>query len=422
MLSAVSVLFRLLHWFAMENVLAFPDARALVEDHAANLHPPRTEHLDILRAIDRVLAEPLLCDRDLPPFNRSTRDGYALRSSDLTDIPRRLKVVGELRAGSTWPHALERGHAVEIMTGAGLPEGADSVVMVEYTQREADHVVLRLAVTAGENVVPIGSEARADQTLVRAGTRIDHAVVALAASVGVANLNVYTRPSVAVLATGDELVPVTSIPGPAQIRNSNSYSLAAQVVQTGGQPIILDVARDERESLERLIREGMNADLLLLSGGVSMGKYDLVEQVLRALGAEFFFTGVKIQPGKPLVFGRLPKTNGFLYFFGLPGNPVSTMVTFALFVDPLLRALSGETGQPLRFLSARLKSSVKTKTGLTRFLPARLISSLADTQVELARWQGSGDIAAVSLADCFIVVPPDREDIPAGEFVSVLLK
>jgi molybdopterin molybdotransferase len=166
----------------------------------------------------------------------------------------------------------------------------------------------------------------------------------------------------------------------------------------------------------------MKSDLLLLSGGVSMGKYDLVEQVLRHFGAEFFFTGVKIQPGKPLVFGRLPRDNESIYFFGLPGNPVSTMVTFRLFAQPVVRALSGESPAPLRFLQVRLKSTIRTKTGLTRFLPGRLSGQLDTTEVELARWQGSGDIAAVALADCFIVVPPDREEIAQGEFVPVLTK
>lgn len=308
------------------------------------------------------------------------------------------------------------------MTGAGLPDGADAVVMVEYTRRDGEHVVVERSVTSGENVVPIGSEARAGQLLVETGRRVDHAVIALAASVGAAEVAVFRRPRVAILATGDELVAISSKPGPAQIRNSNSYSLAAQVARTGAEPVVLEVAQDERRSLERLVGEGMQADMLLLSGGVSMGKYDLVEQVLRDFGAEFFFTGVKIQPGKPLVFGRLPRGDQAVYFFGLPGNPVSTMVTFELFVDPVVRALGGEQMQPLRFLRAKLKSAIRTKTGLTRFLPARLSGSLADTEVELARWQGSGDIAAVTLAECFIVVPPDREEIRAGECVPVLMK
>lgn len=404
----------------MENVLPFTDARAVVEQHAAGLRAGGTDRVQLLKALDRVLAEPIICDRDLPPFHRSTRDGFALRTAEVAKVPAQLKVMGELRAGASWSGALGRGEALEIMTGAGLPEGADAVVMVEYTSRDGEYVILQRAVAAGENVVPRGSEARAGQTLVNNGTRLNHAVIALAASVGVAELNVFARPRVAILATGDELVAITDVPGPAQIRNSNSYSLAAQVSRAGGEPIVLEVARDERTSLERLIGEGMKADLLLLSGGVSMGKYDLVEQVLRDHGAQFLFTGVKIQPGKPLVFGRLPRAGAWAYFFGLPGNPVSTMVTFALFVEPVLRALAGESAHPLRFLRARLRSAVRTKTGLTRFLPARLTGTFDGTEVELAKWQGSGDIAAVAASDCFIVVPPDRDEIPPGEWVPVL--
>ena len=405
----------------MENVLTFSHARGVVEQHAASLRARGTERLPLLDAGGRILAQEIICDRDLPPFNRSTRDGYAVRADDVPTVPVRLRVVGELRAGASWEGHLGQGDALEIMTGAGLPDGSDAVVMVEYTARDGDQVEVQRSVVAEENVVARGSEARAGQVLVAKGTRASHAVIALAASVGMAELNVFTVPRVAILATGDELVPIAATPGPAQIRNSNSYSLAAQVARTGGVPVVLDVARDERESLEQLIRQGMTADLLLLSGGVSMGKYDLVEQVLRDLGAEFLFTGVKIQPGKPLVFGRLPRAGGCTYFFGLPGNPVSTMVTFALFVDPMLRALGGETAQPLRFLRAQLKSAVRTKTGLTRFLPARLSGALSATEVELAQWQGSGDIAAVASSDCLMVVPPDGEEIPAGEWVPVLV-
>ena len=377
--------------------------------------------MSLLDASGRVLAQSLICDRDLPPFDRSTRDGFAVRAADVANIPAQLRVVGEVRAGATWANALNPGEALEIMTGAGLPEGADAVVMVEFTERERDQVIVKRRVEAGENVVPRGAEARAAQRLLAPGTRVNHAVVALAASVGLDMLDVSLRPIVSVIATGDELVRVTDAPGPAQIRDSNSYSVSAQVERSGGEVRFRSTARDELEALRNAIGTGLNAHLLLLTGGVSMGKYDLVEQVLRDFNAEFLFTGVKIQPGKPLVFGRIPQAQGFAYFFGLPGNPVSTMVTFALFVDPVLRALTGETATPLRFLSARLKSAVRTKTGLTRFLPARLSGAMEQTEVELIPWHGSGDIASTTQADCLLVVPPEREEIPAGESVSVVV-
>jgi molybdopterin molybdotransferase len=234
---------------------------------------------------------------------------------------------------------------------------------------------------------------------------------------------VYAKPKVAVLSTGDEIVDVDIPPGPHQIRNSNSYSLAAQIQATGGEPMILPIAPDRPDRLRELISDGLEADLLLITGGVSMGKYDLVEQVLAEFNAEFFFTGARIQPGKPVVFGRLPspQTSGeYKYFFGLPGNPVSTMVTFQLFVRPILEALAGQTARPLQFLRAKLKSEIKTKIGLKRFLPGILSGEFEEPEVELARWHGSGDVAATTLANCYVVIPADRETIAAGEWIAVM--
>ena len=208
--------------------------------------------------------------------------------------------------------------------------------------------------------------------MVARGTRVNHAIVAVAAAIGRAEIAVYRRPRVAILATGDELVDINLPPGPNEIRNSNSYSLAAQVQAAGGEPVILPVARDEADELALLLRKGMEADLLLITGGVSMGKYDLVEQVLASFEAKFFFTGALIQPGKPVVFGELHDGADITPFFGLPGNPVSTMVTFQLFVRPVLDALAGAAPQPLPFAQAALKADFTSKTGLTRFLPAKL--------------------------------------------------
>src|SRR5262249_52942658 len=250
--------------------------------------------------------------------------------------------------------------------------GADAIVMVEYTSRDDDRVTVQRSVTAGENIVPAGAESKRGEKLLDPGTRIGYAEIAVAAAVGRSRLLVYDEPRVAVLATGDEVVDVDIRPGPNQIRNSNSYSLAAQIQNAGGEPIILPIAPDEAGRLRELFSEGFEADLLLIAGGVSMGKYDLVEQVLAELDAEFFFTGVLIQPGKPAVFGRVPSESGFTYFFGLPGNPISTMVTFELFARPLVEALAGMNARELTFMHARLKAPIKTKTGLKRFLPAIL--------------------------------------------------
>ncbi len=281
-------------------------------------------------------------------------------------------------------------------------------------------VEVQRGVGAGENFVPRGAEARAGQRLLDRGRRLDHAGIAIAASVGKSPVKVFRKPRVAVLSTGDEVVEIDATPGPAQIRNSNSYSLAAQVENAGGEAVRLGIAPDERGRLRSLIEEGLECDLLLFTGGVSMGKYDLVEQVLGELKAEFYFTGAEIQPGRPVVFGSCGAHEK--YFFGLPGNPVSTMVTFELFARPMIEALAGMTPQPLVFLRARLKSEIRTKTGLKRFLPAVLSGEFENAEVELARWQGSGDIAALAQANCYVVIPPERERIEAGEWVPLLMR
>jgi len=378
------------------------------------------ERLPLLETVGRVLAEEVVADRDLPPFPRATRDGYAVRSRE-SKAGGRFHVAGEVRAGEA-PAAASTtappNTCFEIMTGAAVPEGFDAVVMVEHTRCEGGLVILDRELSAMESIVPQGAEAKRGAALLRAGKRVGIADVALAASAGRGELNVWKKPRVAVLATGDELVEAGDKPKPHQIRNSNTYSLAAQVISAGGEPVMLPVAPDEKARLQQLMMKGFEADLLLIAGGVSMGKYDLVEQVLKAMGAEFLFTGVLIQPGRPAVFGRVSKK----YFFGLPGNPVSTMVTFELFVRPFLRSLGGEAATETRFASAKLVSDFRTKTGLTRFLPARLSGDHRGPGVEVVRWQGSGDIVSASQAECFLVVPPDRDVLRAGEMVSILLR
>ena len=405
------------------KLLSFAEARQTVEHHAATLSPTQPELTGLLDAVGLVLAEDLLADRDFPPFPRSTRDGYAVRAVDVQSVPRRLNCLGMIKAGATAEESgmtVGSGQAAEIMTGAPLPAGADAVVMVEYTESEDPRVLIKRPANAGENIVPAGAEARRGDIFVKRGTRIQHTVVAVAAAVGRAEVSVYRRPSVAVLATGDELVDVNLPPGPNEIRNSNSYSLAAQIYAAGGDATLLPVARDDAAEMALLMRKGLDSDLLLLSGGVSMGKYDLVEEVLASLGAEFFFTGVAIQPGKPVVFGEVALEGKSTPFFGLPGNPVSTMVTFQLFARPVLDALAGARPEPLSFAQAILKAPFVTKTGLTRFLPAKLEGTQDKPEVAVVRWQGSGDLMAASRANCYIVVPPDREQFEAGEAVTVL--
>jgi molybdopterin molybdotransferase len=412
------------------SILSFEEARRVVEEQAALVQTCGTESVDLLGAPGRVLAEPVMADRDFPPFPRSTRDGYAVRSADLSQLPATLEVLGEIRAGETLdkiPRNIESGQTVSIMTGAPIPPGADSVVMVEYSSQHGKEVEITRRVAPGENLVPRGAEAREGAPLLNRGLRLNETAIALAASVGKSRLQVYRRPRVAVLTTGDEIVDVDANPGPTQIRNSNSYSLAVQIGRAGGEPVLLPIAPDELQGLRRLIEEGLKSDLLLMTGGVSMGRYDLVEQALSELHAEFFFTGAKIQPGRPVVFGKrgvgIPaRQEREAYFFGLPGNPVSTMVTFELFARPMLEALAGQVPRKLIFLHARVKNEIRIKTGLTRFLPAMLSGEFERAEVELVAWQGSGDIAATARANCYLVVPADRDHFSVGEWAAVMLR
>jgi len=404
-------------------ILSYADAARTVRQHAAlfstNTRP--IESVDLLNSLGRTLAIPVVADRDQPPFPRSTRDGFACRATDLASS---LHVIGQLRAGQTWTGpGLESGQAIEIMTGAPVPPGADCVLMVENTTADGSRIRTDRKLAPGENIVPAGSEARCGATVIPAGARITPPHIAAAAASGYSTLSVYPRPRVAILATGDELVPVDSAPLTHQIRNSNSYSIAAQVLQHGGQPMLFPIVRDDLAVIEAAIEQALGSDLIILSGGVSMGKYDFVEQALLNLRAEFFFTGVLIQPGRPVVFGRLPVDTTHRYFFGLPGNPVSTLVTFALFAAPLLSALSGQPVSAIgpRFAEARLAADFSGKPGLTRFLPAYLESDAGHATVQPIPWQGSGDQTAAARTNCFLVAPQEGGNLTAGDRVSILL-
>jgi molybdopterin molybdotransferase len=447
------------------GVLEFEEVLGLVVRHAAGVRVPEAEKVALLASAGRVLAENVVADRDQPPFDRATRDGFAVRADEWT-AGKRLRVAGQLRAGEVWAGGeVGAGCAVEIMTGAAAPVGADAVAMIEHAEQSGGEVWAAAGreLRVGENVVPRGNEARAGEVLLAAGTAMGAAEIAVAASCGCAEISVRKRPVVAIVATGDELVEVEETPAEHQIRNSNGYALAAMVEAAGGQPERLEIARDTREDVRERIAQGRMWDLLLLSGGVSAGKYDLVEEVLAELGAEFLFTGVKMQPGKPVVFGRLPRDGeaaektaalkgrgfsraasgnnlsaalaaegisprpdrlslrGWTFFFGLPGNPVSTQVTFHCFVEPMLRALCGAGVSGPKFVQATLAEDVHGRAGLTRLLPAFLQHDLMRPEVRLVGWQGSGDLAANARANCYAVLP-DGRDLRAGNVITVLLR
>jgi len=397
-------------------MLSFEQARAKVIEKVGKVRGPRVStSVNVWDALGMVLAQEVKTDREYPPFDRSTRDGYAVRAVEVAPGTE-LECVGEIKAGDVVTKALAVGTCVQIMTGAAVPPGADAVVMIEHTQRIGDMVRFERAAREGQNVVRRGTEASAGQTILTPGMRLGFAELALAAQVGAVQLQCAKRPRVAILSTGDEVVAIDQQPGEFQIRNSNSVSLAAQVRIAGGEPVVLGNAADRVEDLGERIERGLKEDALVLSGGVSMGKYDLVENVLKALGAEFHFDAVAMRPGKPAVFAVCQGKP----VFGLPGNPVSTMVTFELFVAPAIDLLSGAEARPLPFLEARLGESMNEKPGLAHFLPARIEWRGRTPEVKALKWQGSGDITALGNANCFLLVPADKEKIDAGERVSVL--
>lgn len=394
--------------------LSFEEARvSVLQEVRARLKPLAVETVPSLQAAGRVLAEDIAADRDYPPFPRSARDGFAVRAADL---PGELRVIGEVRAGEVFAGKVAPGEAVEIMTGAPLPEGADAVVMIEHTERSGDRVSIDRTHQSGDNFNARGLEAVAGSTVLKAGHRLGFADIAMLATVGCMDVQVYRRPAVAVLPTGDEIVEASQTPQPFQIRNSNAWSMAVQVARAGGDPHLLPVARDTYESTRALIEQGLTHDLLLLSGGVSAGKYDIVERVLADLGAEFFFTRVLIQPGQPVVFGIARGT----FFFGLPGNPASTMVTFEIFARSAVELLGGARDAILPLLHARMWKGFRQKPGLTRFLPAFVAHDGAT--VEPLSWHGSGDVATLARANAFMVTDPDRETWSTGDWIRVLLK
>lgn len=399
--------------------LSYQEARKKVIEACRELrHVPPIETVDLKDATGRVLAQEIRADRDYPPFDRAARDGFAVRSADCQQTGATLRVIGEVAAGAGFYGRVGADECVRIMTGAAVPAGADAVVMVEQTRggAGAERVVIDRSVTAGWNFAPHGSEARKGEVLLESPARIGDAEAAVAAQAGCGELRVYRKPRVAILATGSEIVEVSACPGEFEIRNSNGVSVAAQVRFAGGEAVPLGSAVDEVDALRRNIERGLKEDILVISGGVSAGKYDLVEPVLRDLGAKSVFDAVEIRPGRPAVFAICQGKP----VFGLPGNPVSTLVTFELFAAPAVDILGGAEPRDLPLLKAKLASDIEQHATLTHFLPARLEWPGGEATVTPLPWQGSGDIATVARANCFLVVERTKLKLVTGEWVDVV--
>jgi molybdopterin molybdotransferase len=375
------------------------------------------ESVPLTESMHRILREDVLADSDSPRFDKAIRDGFAVRFEDLSTVPADLRIIGESRAG----HPAAAGTSVtsltccEIMTGAAMPSGANAVVMVEHTERlSPDRVRILRSVHAGEGLMHRGVEMREGDRLLKSGKKILLADIGTLANAGKARVAVSKRPRVAILATGDELVEVREIPDASRIRNSNSYSLHAQVTEAGAEPVMLGIARDNLPDLREKIRLGLEHDIVLVSGGVSMGKYDFVEDVFSEFGVKILFDQVAMKPGKPTVFGH----RGDTFVFGLPGNPVSTMVAFRMFVRPLILKLLKAEDTASSNLEAQLDAPTRRDSSRTAIVPALVRFEERCYRIRMAPWKGSSDLAGLSRANALVVIPQGEGMIDAGEWVE----
>lgn len=402
--------------------------------------PFAPQAMPLAEALGLTLAERVLSDVDSPPFDKALMDGYAVRSEDIRGAGTELEVVEEVTAGRVPSRAVAAGQATRIMTGAPIPEGTDAVVKVEETEA--------VETVSGERVRILADSARPEQNLIRRGTSMRSGEVVLEAGrqlraqelsalaeMGCHEVLARRRPTMAVLATGDELVPVSETPGPGQIRNSNETMLAAQIEQAGGQAVSLGIARDEREALRERIESGLQHDVLLLSGGVSAGKLDLVPSELERAGVEQVFHKVRVKPGKPVWFGVLRREEdgdsasgsgsstgrNSCLVFGLPGNPVSSMVCFELFVRTAMRRLCGQQDAKPQTISARLAHPHSHRDDRETFFPAAFAWTQDGPAVTLMKWHGSSDLQATRDANAMVVFPAEPREHQAGDFVDVIL-
>jgi molybdopterin molybdotransferase len=396
-------------------MLSVIEAQKLVVEQARPL-PPATVSLTP-SALGLILAENVVSDLDAPPFDKAMMDGYAVRSEDLSQGQAVLRVVEEVTAGQTPRQTVGPGQTTRIMTGAPLPEGADAVVMVERTREiDGSRVSLEDRPLPGQNIMKRGLEMRRGETVLEAGARLRPPEFGVLASVGRTTVQVHPAPEVAVLTTGDEVVETPQQPGPGQIRNGNGPMTVAQVARAGGLPRYLGIGRDRVDSLRPLMAEGLRSAMLVLSGGVSAGKMDLVPGILRELEVEAHFHKVEMKPGKPVFFG----TRGSTLVFGLPGNPVSALVCFELFVRPALRRLQGQREPGPFLVRAVLTEDFAYRTDRPTYYPARLEMEDAGWQVRPVPWKGSPDLRAVTRANAFVLFPAGDHLHRRGQRFEVL--
>jgi molybdopterin molybdotransferase len=384
----------------------------------ARIAPLESTEVGLLDALGAVLTEDQAADRDVPPFRNSAMDGYAVRGADVKQGGVRLRVIGAVAAGSLPDRAVRAGEALRIMTGAPMPDGADTVVRVEDTDNGAEVVAINAATAQGAAVRQAGEDLRRGEVVLARGTLLRHPEIGVLASIGRAKVNVVRRPNVAVLSTGDELVDIDEEPGPGKIRDANRYSLAAAVRATGCPAFELGIARDSADDLRHALGNAAFGDLVITSGGVSVGDHDHVKPVVNAMG-QMDFWSIAIRPGRPLAFGELRTKRGAVPIFGLPGNPVSALLTFEVFVRPALLKMAGRTKLHRPRVQARLLDRIDKPTGLRMF--ARGIYDEAEGTVRSTGPQGSGILRSMSLANSLIDLPEAISSAGPNETVSVLL-
>jgi len=379
------------------------------------------EKVNILEALGRVIGEDIVASRNLPPVNNSAMDGYAVRSEDTLEAdphkPAILEVIEDIPAGVLPRKKVGRGQASRIMTGAPVPDGADAVVRMEDTETEGKQVRILVSMSKGTDIRLAGEDVRNGELVIPRGTVIRPAEIGMLAALGRAFISVHQRPLVAVLATGDELMDIDEGPSAWKIISSNSYATSAQVLDSGAVPMQLGIAKDRREDLIRKFRAASRADIIISSGGVSVGDYDLVKDIMKEVGNEMQFWQVAMRPGKPLAFGLL----GGVPSFGLPGNPVSSMVSFEQFVRPSILKMMGHRNLFRKCIKATLEEDVAKKTGMRYFLRAQVRKDGDGYKVAMTGEQGSGILKSMVLANGLIVLPEDSTGAARGEEVSVQL-
>lgn len=400
---------------AMTSVVSVEEAQKII---FSAVSPGPTVRLPLRSAVNRTLAEAVVCDIDFPPFDRALMDGYAVRAADMASVPAMLKVVGQVPAGEVPQAELAPGEAMQISTGAPIPAGCDAVVRVEDSELHGEKVTIRAAVSAGQYIARRAEYTRAGQTVLEAGARLSAGRIAIAAVAGASVVEVYEQPTVAILVTGDELVEVDRVPSGPHIRDSNRYLLDALVRECCCRPVDLGAARDDPVLLAARIKEGLSTGFLCLTGGVSVGQYDFVPDCLRACGATIRFHKLALRPGKPALFAT---TEQGAYCFALPGNPLSVFVTFRLLVLPALARRQGGTAAPPRTVRARLTGALSGPPDRRSCHPARVEpDDRGQLLAEPLSWRASGDPFGLARANALTVLPPGSPARQVGDEVQIL--